>query len=155
MGHSALSSLSLYADDTKLGEVTNMPESCCHPEGHQCVGEMGLLTVMPNKRKWRIQPLKQNNARHQKRFGPGRLKSCFEEKALRLLVDFKLTMSEKCALVTEKARSLLDCIQSQFNVSSSLNHWVTPWRSMDFNQLHYFVNVPKKVESAKNRLPFF
>ena len=62
--------------------------------------------------------LSRNNLGYQNRLGAGRLESNFEEKALGLLVDIKLTMSEQRALVAKAANSLLDSIRR--NVASRL-----------------------------------
>lgn len=45
--------------------------------------------------------------------GSTKLESSFAEKELRVLVDTKLSMSQKCALATKKGQDILDCLRQQ------------------------------------------
>ncbi|KAK4825178.1 hypothetical protein QYF61_024658 [Mycteria americana] len=55
--------------------------------------------------------LGRNSPKHQDRLGADQLGSSFAEKALELLVDTKLTMSQQRALVAMVANSILGCIR--------------------------------------------
>ncbi|GAB0176356.1 mitochondrial enolase superfamily member 1 [Grus japonensis] len=110
--------LSRCAGDTKLGGVPDTPD-----------GRAAIQKDLDRLAKWADRKLMKfikkqckalhvdrNNPRYQNRLGAGRLESNFEEKALRVLVDTKLTMSQPHALVAKKVNSLLDSIRG--NIAS-------------------------------------
>ncbi|KGL75778.1 hypothetical protein N309_11457, partial [Tinamus guttatus] len=77
-----------------------------------------------NKAKCKVLHLGRNNPRHQYRLGTDLLESSSAEKDLGVVVDDKLTMRQKCALVAKKANGILGCIKKC--VSSRLREVILP-----------------------------
>ena len=77
-----------------------------------------------NKGKCRVLRLGSNNLMHQYRLGNDLLeRSCVEEN-LSVLVDNRLTMCQRCALIAKKANSILGCIRK--SVASRLREVLLP-----------------------------
>ncbi|GAB0199257.1 mitochondrial enolase superfamily member 1 [Grus japonensis] len=107
------STLSKFANDTKLGGVADRPEGCGASQQDLDRLESWVernLTKF-NKGKCRVLHLGRNNPRHQHRTGVDLLGSSAVEKDLGVLVDTKLSMSQQCALVAKKANGILGCIK--------------------------------------------
>lgn len=64
-----------------------------------------------NKGKYKFLFLGKNNPRHQNRLGSNQLESSFAEKALGVLMDITLNMSQQYALVAKAANSSLGCFK--------------------------------------------
>ncbi|KAK4825245.1 LOW QUALITY PROTEIN: hypothetical protein QYF61_025644 [Mycteria americana] len=64
-----------------------------------------------DKGKCQVLPLGNNNLRHQYTLAAGQLESSSAEKDVRVLVDSKLTVNEKCIITTKNANSILSCIR--------------------------------------------
>ena len=77
-----------------------------------------------NKGKCRVLPLGRNSLRHQDRLGTDSLQSILAEKALRALLDTRLTMSQECAFVAKVATGLLGCTRQ--SIASRLREVITP-----------------------------
>ncbi|GAB0177371.1 mitochondrial enolase superfamily member 1 [Grus japonensis] len=109
--------LSKFAD-TKLGGVADTPEDCAAIQRDldrlESWEERNLMKF--NKGKCRVLHLGRNNPKHQYRLGIDLLGSSSAKKDLGVLVDNKLSMSQQCALVAEKANGILECVKK--NVAS-------------------------------------
>ncbi|KAK4821756.1 hypothetical protein QYF61_000817 [Mycteria americana] len=64
-----------------------------------------------NKEKCKVLHLGRNNPMHQYMLGATQLQNSFAENDLGFLVDTKFNRSQQCALVAEKANSILGCIR--------------------------------------------
>jgi len=107
------STLSKFADGTKLGGVVDTLASCAAVQQDlnrlDIWAERNLMKF--SKCKCRVLYLGSNNPVHRYRLGADLLESSSVEKDLRVLVDNRLTMSQQCGLAAKKANGILGCIR--------------------------------------------
>ncbi|GAB0210022.1 mitochondrial enolase superfamily member 1 [Grus japonensis] len=105
--------LSMFADDKKLGGVVDTPEDCAAIQLYldRLESWMERNQMKFSKGKCRVLHLGRNNPKHQYRLGVDLLGSSSAEKDLGVLVDNKLSISQQCALVAKKANGILGCIK--------------------------------------------
>jgi len=93
---------------TKLGDVDDTPQACCHPEQPLQAGEMGQQEPHEVQRG-KCKVLHLGGATPFT--GSHKLQSSLAEKDLGMLVDIMLNMSQQCALAAKKVNSFLGCIR--------------------------------------------
>ncbi|PKU49342.1 rna-directed dna polymerase from mobile element jockey-like [Limosa lapponica baueri] len=105
--------LNRFADDTKLGGVTDMPEGCAAFQRYLDRPEKWAFRNLKkfNKEMCKDLHLRRNNPTHQYMLWADQLESSFAEKALGILMDPMLNTSHQCALEARKANNILGCIR--------------------------------------------
>ena len=73
-----------------------------------------------NNGKCKVLHLGRSKPRHQYTLGADQLESSFAGKNVGFLVDNKLTVSQQCTLVAEKANGILGCIRKSVSRSSKV-----------------------------------
>ncbi|GAB0204121.1 mitochondrial enolase superfamily member 1 [Grus japonensis] len=105
--------LSKFADDTKLGEVADTPEGCTAIQRDldrlENWAERNQMKF--KKGNCRVLHLGRNKPKHQYRLVVDLLGSSSAEKDLGVLVDNKLSMSQRRALVAKVVNGILGCIK--------------------------------------------
>jgi len=102
------STLSKFADDTKLGGMADTLEGSATIQQdldrlESCAGK-NLMTF--NKSKCRVLHLGRNKSIHQYIFGDDLLETSSTEN-LSVLVDNRLAMSQQCAIMAKKSNGIL------------------------------------------------
>ncbi|XP_040978862.1 uncharacterized protein LOC121233232 isoform X2 [Aquila chrysaetos chrysaetos] len=112
LDHSIDSSLTEFADDTKLGgEVDASERRAILQRDQDWLEERASKNCMKfNKDKCKVLHLGQHNQRAQYRLGPVWLGISIAERDLGVLVDTKVTMSQQCPPAATKAHRILGCI---------------------------------------------
>ncbi|KAK4827595.1 hypothetical protein QYF61_019497 [Mycteria americana] len=105
LDYGAECALSRFADDIKLGRVAGMPEGPAAIQRDldtlEKWSDRSLMKI--SRRKYKVLQLGMNNPMHQNMLRVNWLESCLAEKALVVLVDTKLNMSQQCDLAANKA----------------------------------------------------
>ncbi|KAK4828884.1 hypothetical protein QYF61_001442 [Mycteria americana] len=107
----AESTLSKFADDTKLGGVADKPEG--HAAIQWDLNRLDKWTdknfMQFNKGKCKALHLGKNNPMHWYMLRDTQLEKSIAERDLGVLVDTKLNMNQQCALAAKKANGILRC----------------------------------------------
>ncbi|KAK4824374.1 hypothetical protein QYF61_014034 [Mycteria americana] len=112
LDNGAESTLSKFADDTKLGGVANMP-----------AGHAAIQRDLDRLEKWDDRNLTKLNKEKCEVLHLGRNNPC-TKKNLGVLVDTRLNMSQQCTLVEKKVNGRLGCIRR--SVASRLREVTLP-----------------------------
>ncbi|KAK4815339.1 LOW QUALITY PROTEIN: hypothetical protein QYF61_000171, partial [Mycteria americana] len=121
--------LSKFAANTKLGGPPDALESCAAIRRDLNRLKKWADSSKFKKVKCKVVHLGKNNPIHQYMLGANWMESSFTVKALGVLVDTELDMSQKYAPVAKKAKSILDCIRrnvasrSREVILTSPQHW--------------------------------
>jgi len=124
----AKSSLSKFADDTKLGRVADTPEPQAAIQRNLDSVEKRADSSLMKFSKCEVLHLRKNNARHKYRPGAAQLANCFAEKNLGVLVDMNLKHESEMCPATKKANGILDCTRQ--SIPSLLRVVILPLSSV-------------------------
>ncbi|KAK4827589.1 hypothetical protein QYF61_019491, partial [Mycteria americana] len=100
---------SKFADDTKLGAVADRPEGCAAIQRDlnrlEKWADRNLRNF--NREKCKVLQMGKNSLMHQYMLDATHLENSLEKKAMVVLVDTKLTMSQQCAFAAKKANAVV------------------------------------------------
>ncbi|TRZ08630.1 hypothetical protein HGM15179_018476 [Zosterops borbonicus] len=102
-----------------------MPEGCAaNQRDLDRLQKWSDRNITQFNKKYKVLPLGRNNPMHQYMLQTDLLESILAEKALEVLSDTKLNMSQQCALATKMANDILGCIRQ--SIANRLREVIFP-----------------------------
>ena len=120
------SSLSKFADDTKLGRLADIPKGCAaiQRDLDRLEGWARRNLLRFNKTKCRVLHLGKNNCMHQYMLEDDLLERSSAEEELGVLVDNRLAKTKQYTLAAKKSNGILECIKK--SMASRLREVILP-----------------------------
>ncbi|KAK4826232.1 hypothetical protein QYF61_006273 [Mycteria americana] len=136
--------LTFILDDTKRGGVADMRGGCAAIQRDldklEKWAHRNIMKFKREKCRRKGEKKGKNNPMHQYMPGPTQLGSNLAEKALGVLVDAELNISQRCALVAKKANGILGCLRQ--SIASRSREVILPlYSSLVRSHLEYCVQL--------------